>query len=144
MCKESRSWAKTRAKFVFIPRLGPFPDPPCLVTLSHQSFQQAMLISGSHPGTPPRPCQSAHAIDLSTLFILYPVSCFIRYQKVVSLMALKLPSFPNRIHISTFPARGWAGLDIPESLKEEGLQELKLYSKGMQMPGSTRDRASEW
>lgn len=77
MRKESRSWAKTRAKFVFFPRLGPFPDPPCLVTLSHQSFQQAMLISGSHPGTPPNPCQSAYAIDLSTLHI---VLCVLLYQ----------------------------------------------------------------
>lgn len=51
-------------------------------------------------------------------------------------MAPKLPSFLNRVHISTFPGKGWPGQGVSESLIEDGPQDWKLHFKGIQMPHS--------
>lgn len=104
-------------------------------TLLVDTFSSVLLAGYTHLCFSPRnPSQALPVSPCNRFFHCFhiniaPCVLLYQYQKVGPLMALKLPSFPNK---------GWAGLDIAESLKEDGLQDLKLYSKGMQKPLGTK------
>lgn len=95
-CKESQSWAKTRAKCIVNPKPHLLPGLPCLFTLSHQSCISRRLTSSLTltqkplPGLFNQPMQWIFPF-LPRIKIAPSISHFIRNWKDVLLMASKLP-----------------------------------------------------
>lgn len=104
----------TRAKLVFNPHPRLSPAHPAR---SHFLTCPSRYPGGSphldcHPGTPPRPCQSAHETGSS------PPPSHQHHAPCVPCDWASLgrpangsrgPSLPSRVHVSTLPASDWAG-----------------------------------